>query len=137
VVEPNMSGPTLVLATDTGITAAMGLVRGRAFELLKPDACFIWYISQEADFVAEAFVRAELSAMTDRLVIEPGLPIGHPERAAHARAAALRRGLLPNSAFLSGDGAIVHPLRDALVAAGVREDHVRVESFFNNPARKA
>jgi ferredoxin-NADP reductase len=137
LIEPTMSGRALVFATDTGITAAMGLVRGRAFERLRAHASIVWYLSQENDFVGEAFIRAELGSLGDRLLLEPGLSIGHPERTAHALAAALRQGLLPDSAFLSGDGAIVHPLRDALVAAGVPEGHVRVESFFNNPARKA
>jgi ferredoxin-NADP reductase len=137
VALPPMEGSALVFATDTGITAAIGLVRSRAFSSLAHRARIVWYAWQERDFVPEAFVRAELGELADLLAIEPGLPVNHPERVAHAQAAALRHGLAVDFAFLSGDGAVVHPLRDALVASGLPEDHVRTESFFNSPARKA
>jgi ferredoxin-NADP reductase len=136
VVGGTMNGPTLVFATDTGITAAMGLVVGRAFSRLGLDARVVWYVG-EGDFVPEALVREHLGAMSEWLVVEPALPVGHPERAAHAAAAARRHVGAPEVAFLSGDGAVVHPLREAILAMGVGEDRVCVESFFNTPARKA
>jgi hypothetical protein len=43
----------------------------------------------------------------------------------------------PAAAFLSGDGAVVFPMRDALGAAGLDLACVRLEAFFNNPEKKA
>jgi ferredoxin-NADP reductase len=135
--EAEAVGRTLVFATDTGITAAMGLARSCAFERLGHPACLIWYVCRADDFIAERYVRAALGKASHRLVIEPALPIGHPERAMHAQSVALRHLDGTTSAFLSGDGAVVHPIREALVSAGFGDSQVRTESFFNNPQRRA
>ena len=136
IAEPTAEGGTLVFATDTGITAAMGLARSRAFAAMGEQVRIIWYVCQEEDFIAEPFVRGALGKAADRLVVELALPIGHPERSAHAHAAIRRQMVDATAVFLSGDGSVVHPLRDALVSAGVSEARVRVESFFNNPQRR-
>jgi ferredoxin-NADP reductase len=140
VVDPiapaGVPAGALVFATDTGITAAIGLLRGGAFAGAGPAVRLVWYTCGEDDFVGEAFVREALGQLAEQLSIEPAPAVGHPERADHAIACALR-GSPPGAAFLSGDGAVVHPLRDALVGLGVPGELVRIESFFNNPARKA
>jgi hypothetical protein len=38
----------------------------------------------------------------------------------------------PETLFLSGDGALLYPLRDALGS-----DTTRLEAFFNNPEKKS
>jgi ferredoxin-NADP reductase len=134
------SGRTLLLATDTGITAAIGLARSCGFAALAPEADVYWYVTSPAYFLPEDFVRAELAGAAVRLHIEAALPPHHPERLAHVQAIVDRhiatRGL-PTSAFFAGDGAVIHPLRDHFVALGVPAEHARLEAFFNNPARKA
>jgi ferredoxin-NADP reductase len=128
---------TLVVATDTGITAALGLVRGKAFAPQRPHAELLWLVESNAYFLPEAFVR---EASTIRLRMEPVPPVGHPERVATADGwlrTVLDGAPLPESVFLSGDGALLHPLRDRLAQAGVPQGAIRLESFFNNPERKA
>jgi ferredoxin-NADP reductase len=44
---------------------------------------------------------------------------------------------LPYTAFLAGDGAVIYPLRDWLVRAGMQNENIHLEAFFNNPERKA
>lgn len=44
---------------------------------------------------------------------------------------------LPSTAYLAGDGAVIYPLRERLIAAGMRKENIRLEAFFNNPERKA
>jgi ferredoxin-NADP reductase len=136
IADPTTLGRALVFATDTGITAAMGLARSRALGSAGQLVWLVWYVGSDEDFIAEPFVRASLGNAADRLVIEPALPIGHPERAAHARAVAFRHWEGSTSAFLSGDGAVVTPLREALLEAGLSDHHVRVETFFNSPQRR-
>lgn len=131
---------TLVLATDTGITAALGLARSLAFRALANEADLYWYVTSLAYFLPEAFLREQLTGVPLRLHLEAALVPHHPERFAHVRRIvddyiALRG--LPASAFLTGDGAVVHPIRDYLVSLGIPDDRVKLEAFFNNPARKA
>ncbi len=140
IAPPSVHGPVLVFATDTGITAALGLVRGRAFTsvLQMQDVRIVWYVRGDDDFVSVDYVREELGAAVDRLTVEPGLPVGHPERAEHARGAAFRHlDSAANIAFLSGDGDVIYPLHDALVSIGMKGEQLCLEAFFNNPARKA
>src|SRR5262249_39982195 len=106
LAEPTVAGGcALVFATDTGIAAAMGLARSRALGSPGQQIGLVWYVCPDEDFIAEPFVRAALGNASDRLVIEPALPIGHPERAAHARSVAFRHWDRHRSVFLSGDGA--------------------------------
>jgi ferredoxin-NADP reductase len=139
-----MTGNTLLLATDTGITAAMGLARSDAFARLAPEADLIWCIphasSPKPVFLPEAFVRSFVEPSGVRMRVESALPIHHPERLAQAESIVAKyvaeRGV-PSAAFLSGDGTIAYGVRAQLVAMGMPEDRVKLEAFFNNPARKA
>ena len=130
---------TILVATDSGITAALGLLRGRAFAPQRAGSHLLWLCDPAAGFLPEELVRtacAELAVKAAAIEILP--PPGHPERIATARAAGQRllTARRPESVFLSGDGAVLYPLRDDLAAAGVDEAAIRLEAFFNNPQRK-
>jgi NADPH-dependent ferric siderophore reductase len=120
---------TLVLCTDTGITAALGLVCGRAFAPQLAAAELLWLVESDCYFLSEGFVRAALPGSV-RVSCEPLPPVGHPERLAVALQAAERR-VGCESVFLAGDGAVLYPMRDRFFA------DARIECFFNNPAKKA
>jgi ferredoxin-NADP reductase len=138
--EPESEGRSLLFATDTGITAVLGLAQSVHFTRFAPRAELVWYVESDAYFVTEAFVRERLGASGVTLRIERALPAHHPERFDHARAIAMARveaNGMPGDVYLAGDGAIVHPLRDFFVARGVAEGRAKLEAFFNNPARKA
>lgn len=120
---------TLVLATDTGITAALGLARGQAFAPQRAGAEIVWLVEDGGYFLPEAFVRAALPWEVP-LRREPLPPVGHPERLAAAERVLARAGSF-DCAFFVGDGAVVCALRDRHVPSA------RVETFFNHPARKA
>jgi ferredoxin-NADP reductase len=140
VPEPGAGGRALVVATDTGITAALGVVTSETFAALAGEADLLWYVTSPEYFVTERFVRARLAGCPVRLRVAPALAVGHPERLAHAEASVeeiLEERGLPSHLFAPGDGALVHPLLDALVRRGVPEGSARLEAFFNNPARKA
>lgn len=132
------TGRALVLATDTGVTAALGLLRSARFEPLLRSATFVWLRAEPGDFLPDAFVRERIPAACRTVEIGPVPPIGHPERIPHARrllADLLARAPLAHG-FLAGDGAVNYALLDDLVAAGVPATRDSVESFFNMP-RKA
>lgn len=121
---------TLVLATDTGVTAALGLVRGRAFAPQRARAELVWLVEGGDYFLRDDFVAAALPAgVAYRRLPLP--PVGHPERPAHAEwLAGTLRGF--DSVFLAGDGAVLHRLRERCFGP-----EARIECFFNNPAKQS
>jgi ferredoxin-NADP reductase len=137
--EAGSGGRSLILATDTGITAALGLATSQGFAPLAAEADLVWYVTSDTYFVTMVHVRAYLGACPVRFSVAPALPVGHPERLHHARAAIERvlAGRVPGQLYAAGDGALVHPIRDELVQRGVPDASARLEAFFNNPARKA
>jgi ferredoxin-NADP reductase len=133
------SGATLVLATDTGITAALGLLRGRGFAPLVPRTTFLWLRTGRDYFLPDELVRSHLPASLVDVRIDALPPIDHPERLPWVRSLLgdlLRPGRL-GQAFIAGDGAVNYALLDDLVAAEVPATRDSVESFFNMPKRSA
>lgn len=131
------AGPTLVLATDTGITAALGLVQSARLGPLMAKTVFIWLRTSPDYFLHEALVRERVPTACCELRIEILPGVGHPERIPHVRA--VLREILARvrieQAFLSGDGVVNYALLDDLVAAGVLATKDSVESFFNMPRK--
>ena len=133
------SGRTLILATDTGITAALGFLRAARFAPLLPQAQLIWLRASAEYFLPDAFVREQIPAACGEVRIAAIPEVGHQDRIPQARAIlqeVLPRGDLAQ-AFIAGDGAVNQALLDDLVAAGVAVDKEQVESFFNMPKKSA
>ncbi len=137
-------GRVLVLATDTGVTATLGLVLGRAFAPLLPRTHFVWLRPDPGYFLPEALVRERLPAGLEEVAIDLLPPIGHPERVAHVRtrladdlgrAGSSARRQPVAQAFIAGDGTINYALLDDLVAAGIPATRDHLESFFNMPKK--
>jgi len=137
--QDGSSGATLVLATDTGISAALGLVQATKFKPLPPKTVFVWLRASADYFLPEELVRERIPAACGQVRIEAIPAIGHPERVSRARA--LLREVMSRvrieRAFLSGDGAVNYALLDDLVAAGVHATRDNLESFFNMPKKSA
>ena len=133
------SGRTLILATDTGITAALGFVRAARFAPLLPQALLIWLRASAEYFLPEGFVRKQIPVACGEVRIEAIPGVGHQDRIPQARAIlreVLSRGDL-GQAFIVGDGTVNQVLLDDLVIAGVAVDKDQVESFFNMPKKSA
>ena len=136
---PPAAERTLILATDTGITAALGLVRSARMAPLLARTAFIWLRADPDYFVPEAEVRARLPPGIGHVELGLAPPIGDPARLAHARAVLAERGGAAafTQGFISGDGLVNYGLLDDLVAAGIPATRENVESFFNLPKRPA
>ena len=137
------AGSTWVIATDTGITAALGLLSGVAFRERCAQTTLLWLSSPTDDFISRAFVRDRVAALGTsgglREVHMEDLPaVHHPERVAAGLAHfdALRRSSVPERVYLAGDGALLYPFANALALAGLAESQVAIESFFNVPVKK-
>ena len=134
---------TWVIATDTGLTAALGLVSGAAFRDRRARTTLLWLSSGVDDFVSEAFLNHRVAtfegpgALRD-LRVGRLPPVHHPERLAAGLAHfdALRRTATPERVYLAGDGALLYPFANALALDGLAESQVAIESFFNVPVKK-
>ncbi|WP_437485682.1 FAD-dependent oxidoreductase [Sorangium sp. So ce1014] len=138
-LPPGFSGRALVIATDTGITAALGIARSAA-AAGAAQLDLLWLVESEDDFLSEPFVRERLPAPVRLSVARDLPPVGHPERPARACAlvSELHLAAGPYDAVLcAGDGAVLYPLRDRLTSLGAPEGSVLLESFFNNPLKKS
>ncbi|WP_437928104.1 FAD-dependent oxidoreductase [Sorangium sp. So ce291] len=137
-LPPGFSGRALVIATDTGITAALGIARSAA-AAGAAQLDLLWLVEPGDYFVPEAFVRERLPAAVRLTVAGDFLPVGHPERP--ARACALVGDHVAagpyDAALCAGDGAVIYPVRDRLASLGAPEGSVLLESFFNNPMKKS
>ncbi len=133
------SGSILILATDTGITAALGFLRATRFASLLPQARLIWLRDSAEYFLPDAFVRTQIPAACGEVRIAAIPAVGHPERIAYARA--MLREVLSRcdfaQAFIAGDGAVNQVWLDDLIAVGVAVSKEQVESFFNMPKKSA
>jgi ferredoxin-NADP reductase len=139
VTNGESPGPRLVFATDTGITAALGLLQGLGSRARADDASAVWFVESEDYFLSFSFVQSLLRRSCQNFGVAAAREVGDAMRVASALAM-LERSLesnLPSTAFLAGDGAVIYPLRERLVAAGIQKENIHLEAFFNNPERKA
>jgi ferredoxin-NADP reductase len=131
------SSRTLALATDTGVTAMLGLLRSTRFAPWLASCAFVWLRPSPSYFLPAPFVRARLPEGLGEVRVGELPPAGHPERVPFCRQ--LVRDLVASAplarAFIAGDGLVNTALIDDLVAAGVPATRDNVESFFNMPKK--
>lgn len=128
---------TLVLATDTGITAALGLLQNSKLRSNGVKTSLVWMVESLDYFLPDYFIREKIPSDTDWFVhVIPA--VNHSERISKAGSVfqELINRIKPQAAYLSGDGALLYPFKDELLRSGVQEDRIKVECFFNNPFKK-
>jgi ferredoxin-NADP reductase len=128
-------GPVWVIATDSGASAAVGLLRSAALQPLLPRVQ-LWHFRTHPDaFLSDAFLRERLEHLTD-LRSEPLASVQAPLRAMEFERWLAERlaiaGELPAQVYLTGDGILARQSTAQLMAAGVPEAHIQSESFFNH-----
>jgi NAD(P)H-flavin reductase len=125
---------TLLVATDTGITSALGIVGQAVASGSQRPATVLWLRAPDEDFLPEGGVRALVEGAGVRFVgasIPPVRSQTRPVTAfAHVDARVAEES--PAAVIATGDGAIVHPLVDRL-----RGVDVRIECYFHNPDKKS
>ena len=139
VANGESAGPRLVFATDTGITAALGLLRGRRSRTLANATTAVWFVESADYFLPPLFTQSSLAELCRDFRVAAAPAAVDSTRTGHALAIvdrSLESGL-PADAFLAGDGAVIYPMREKLIAAGMQKENILVEAFFNNPDRKA
>jgi len=133
-----VSGPALVFATDTGITAALGLLRSHRFLPILSKTLLVWLRSADSYFLPQGLVRERIPRQCGEIRIGEIPPIADPARVPWTRV--VLRDILSSvwmeQAFVCGDGAVNYALLDDLQAAGVPVSKDNLESFFNLPGKQ-
>jgi NAD(P)H-flavin reductase len=128
---------TLFVATDTGITSALGMASVAAGGKSGP-LTVLWLRAPDESFFDLERARATLLAFGARFVSATIPPIGTPDRAerAWAHVDACVAEVAPSILLAAGDGDIVFPLKARAYRPSTVRD-VRIECFFHNPERKS
>lgn len=79
-------GNILILATDTGITAALGFLHATCFAPLLPQVLLIWLRASPDYFLPEAFVQERIPTNCGEVRIDTIPAVGQQERIPYARA---------------------------------------------------
>jgi ferredoxin-NADP reductase len=136
--EMTNGAPTLIVATDTGITAALGLLRSQSFQPRLAQTRLYWLVDSDSYFVPEDFVRERLPENCGHFECVP-LPLAaRTEWLARERDSFLEAALRSpiHTVYLSGDGSLIAAFRDALHALP-SPPAIFIESFFNHQQLKA
>jgi ferredoxin-NADP reductase len=132
--------PTAVIATDTGITAAMGLLSSTKFTPYRERTALTWICESDNYFLPESFVRDRISQFRGTFdVIHVSTEANRRENWLQANKNAMVgriREQKPQTLFLSGDGLILAELRDAVLEK-TPEVEIRTESFFHHEELKS
>ena len=125
-------GKILVVATDSGASGAVGLLRSQG---LRPhlSRVQVWHFRTHPDaFLSDAFLREQLGCLAD-IRSEPLASVQAPLRSMELeRWLEDRVGELPAQVYFIGDGILARQSTAQLIAAGMSESHIQSESFFNH-----
>jgi ferredoxin-NADP reductase len=139
IAPETASEPVTVLATDTGITAALGIVGSSRLARHAQRIPLVWLTAGDSYFLSESEVRARVNSVPAQLHAVR-VPVGQPDRDAwwhHNHSAVLDHvfGCKPAKVYLSGDGQLLASIRDAL-RGSERPPEVVLETFFHHQAVK-
>jgi ferredoxin-NADP reductase len=139
IPEEGLGERTLLVATDTGITSALGIVVERAMDPGARPLEVLWLRARSETFLDLDSVRARVEHAGVRFVAAEIGEVEDPSRVAEAERIIDERAkeLAAIHVVATGDGAIVHPLRGALGARVRSVRDVRIECFFRNPEKKS
>jgi ferredoxin-NADP reductase len=137
--EGGLAARTLVVATDTGITSALGLSEQRALDGATAELAVLWLRAADERFLDDADVAAQLARAGVSLHVAALPPVGDAARLPLAWHAIDEHARSHGATLViaTGDGAVVYPLRAALPGRVASVVEVRLECFFHNPERAA
>lgn len=130
---PELAGQVWLLATDSGLTAALGLAAGQAFSAFCPRSRLLFLQNEEQPLVSPSWLAQRLpQGLAARTVSVPR--VGHGERLPILKAQLRDWEGAPGYALIAGDGLLLREMQAQLEARGVPSSAIAVEAFFNKPA---
>lgn len=140
IQENDPSGSLLIIATDTGITAALGILQSQKAQPYLGQARLIWLVEDESYFLPKDFVLShlpELMRESFEIVLIPPIRDSFQRiEMSRARVEEILKAERPALVFISGDGNLTDALSQVCRIQGVDESFVRVEPFFNTEKKK-
>lgn len=132
-------GKTLIVATDTGVTAALGLIRGRKFVSFLSETTLTWFLESDSYFIPLDFVREWIPQELREWTPIQTPPVGDSSRILFCRnkIQEIVEGRRFNRIYLSGDGQVLSGLKEFFMNRGYGEEQILVETFFNHVELKA
>lgn len=132
----NSMKPTrLVVATDTGITAAIGLLSGARYKPFLSETQLIWVAEHAREFLGIDGVNRFMNHQVGEFrFFDAGSSLDAQRDADEKFYGALGQ-CEAAAAYLIGDGRLIHKFIPKLVATGTAEEAITVEYFFNRPPK--
>lgn len=123
-------GRALVLATDTGISAALGLIRGQQARPHASSIVLVWLVAP-GYFVEPSWVGEQLPPELGGYFVRPIDAPGSAQRGAELKKVLGKlAGHSFGAAYVVGDGELCYEAAEVLESRGTPKDHIKVESFF-------
>lgn len=126
---------TLIVATDTAITSALGLLNSESMRSSLPSSGLLWLAGREQPFLPVQEVRQRLPATLAAFQYRTIPNIGDSSRT--STVVPLLQNVLncfsPARLFVAGDGRLVSACRTAAEEFGLSTAQIRVEHFFHQP----
>ncbi|HEX4351341.1 MAG TPA: FAD-dependent oxidoreductase [Polyangiales bacterium] len=135
-LHPPASGPVWLVATDSGMSAALGLIAAREYAVHEQTVVFGWSVADT--FLDPDWIRTRLDPRVELELRTLG-PTGTTVRTSEVRQRLLERlaHARPEHVYLLGDGEVARQLQPLLIEHGVAADRIQSESFFNHVAKPA
>lgn len=127
-------GHSLIVVTDTAITAALGLIHSKKMKPFLPRCHLIWMVTDTLYFMPFEFVNHRIPDDFFDFQIVQISPIGDPNRIIESLniiEQKLEYTPLPKNVFLAGDGSVLREIKNNLEARGVQSEFLNLEPFFN------
>lgn len=138
--QGNQEQRVLCIATDTGITAALGLLRAQALKSFLGGSKLIWVISSLDYFIPVPFVQSWLPQSLSFQWVFSVPVVGDESRmvSIEEKTAQIMGDQIFTKIYLSGDGRVLRKLKDGFLMSGdYREDQIVVEPFFHHESLKS
>jgi NAD(P)H-flavin reductase len=137
-VEAMTDEKILCIATDTGVTAGLGLLRGKLLASLLSRAKFLWLVPSEDYFIPTRILDEWLPKDVDAIFPVFISSVGSIARIAASmievkKVIGLTRW---TKIYLSGDGLILTELKNFFLNQGYGEEQIITETFFNHTSLK-
>lgn len=138
VAPPTSIQKAMVVATDTGITAALGLIQSQNFKNSVKKFYLLWLIESLNYFLPLSFIEQRLGSICGGYFTKIIHGAGHPQRLNQSIKLfkLFLEDRMGEMIFLSGDGDLLYPFKNELLVQGFNDSQIKIECFFNNPFKK-
>jgi len=127
------------IATDTGITAALGLLRGKGAMPFLSESKLIWFLSSPNYFIPIDKVRSWLPSVFSFQIVSSTPTIVDQSRSSFIEevTSKILQEKYFNKIYLSGDGLVLRHLKSKFLESGnYQPEQIIMESFFHHESLK-